>query len=140
MCRADFANCTDDQNSISGYAFFLEGGPICWQSKSQSTLALSTMEAEYMAAAMATQEAFWLQLLLEEMGLNVTNQIVPKEDNKASVRYSDHAGNHRISKRTDCRHHFVKEGVQRGDISMEYVETQYQIDTVSPRPWMRLHS
>ena len=55
---ADFGNCIDDRHSISGYAFFLAGGPISWQSRSQSTVALSTMEAEYMAAAAATQEAF----------------------------------------------------------------------------------
>ena len=51
---ADFANCIDGRHSISGYAFLLAGGPISWQSRSQSTVALSTMEAEYMAAATAT--------------------------------------------------------------------------------------
>ena len=70
---ADFANSID---SISGYAFILAGEPIIWQSRSQATVALSTMEAEYMAAATATQEAFWLRFLLGEMGLNVTTQIV----------------------------------------------------------------
>ena len=61
---ADFANSVDDGNSISGYAFMMAGGPISWQSRSQPTVALSTMEAEYMAAATATQEAFWLRRLL----------------------------------------------------------------------------
>ena len=51
---ADFANCIDDRHSISGYAFLLAGGPISWQSRSQSTAALSTMEAEYMVVAKAT--------------------------------------------------------------------------------------
>ena len=37
---ADFANCVDDGHSM------LAGGPISWQSKSQATVALSTMEAE----------------------------------------------------------------------------------------------
>ena len=69
---ADFANSIDGRHSISGYAFMLAGGPISWQSRSQATVALSTMEAEYMAVATATQEAFWLRFLLEEMGLNVT--------------------------------------------------------------------
>ena len=124
---ADFANCIDDRHSISGYAFLLAGGPISWQSRSQPTVALSTMEAEYMAAATATQEAFWLRFLLEELGLNVSTPIVLKEDNKACISFSDHPGNHRNSKHIDYRHHFVREGVQRGDISMEYIETKFQL-------------
>ena len=116
---ADFANCVDDRHSISGYVYLLAGSPISWQSRSQSTVALSTMEAEYMAAAAATQEAFWLRFLLEEMGLNVSTPIVQKEDNKACISFSDHPGEHRNSKHIDYCHHFVTEGGQCRDISME---------------------
>ena len=59
--------------------------------------------------------------------MNVTTPIVLKEDNKACISFSDHPGNHSNSKHVDCRHHFVREGVQRGDISMEYIETQFQL-------------
>jgi hypothetical protein len=37
----------------------LVGGPICWKSMIQSTVAMSTIEAEYMAAAEAAKEALW---------------------------------------------------------------------------------
>ena len=50
---ADYANSFDDCHSISGYAFFLNGGPISWQSRS---VVLSTMEAEFMTAATASNE------------------------------------------------------------------------------------
>ena len=75
---ADFANCINDCHSISGYAFLLAGGPISLQTRSQSTVALSTMKAEYMAAATVTQGAFWLRFLLEELGLNMSTPIVLK--------------------------------------------------------------
>ena len=52
---ADLAKCIDDRHTISGYAFLLAGGPISWQSKSKSTVARSTIEAEYMAEATSTQ-------------------------------------------------------------------------------------
>ena len=55
---ADFVNCIDNGHSISEYAFFMAGGPITLQSRSQFTLALNTMGAEYIAAAAATQEAY----------------------------------------------------------------------------------
>ena len=76
-----------------------------------------------MVAATATQEAFWLRVLLEELGLNVTTPFFLKEHNKACIRFSDHSGNHRNSKHIDYRHHFMRDGVQRGDISTEYIET-----------------
>ena len=90
----DFANSIGDRHSISGYTFLLAGGPISWKSMSQPTVARSTMEAEYMAAATATQEAFWLTFQLEELGLNVATPIVLKEDKKACISFSDHPDNH----------------------------------------------
>ena len=80
-----------------------------------------------MAAATATQEAFWLLFLLEELGLDVATPIVLKEDDEACISFSDHPGKHRNSKNINYRHHFVREGVQRGDINMEYTETQFQL-------------
>ena len=41
------------------YIFFISGGPVSWQSRMQTSVALSSMEAEYMAASAATQEAMW---------------------------------------------------------------------------------
>ena len=81
---AAFANSIDDIHSISGYAFMLARGLVSWQSRSQATVVLSTMELEYMAAATATQETFWLRFLLEEISLNVTTPIVLREVVKES--------------------------------------------------------
>lgn len=47
----------------------LNGGPVSWCSKRQSTVALSSIEAEYIALTLASKEATWLRLLLTELGL-----------------------------------------------------------------------
>ncbi|MCO5574355.1 hypothetical protein L7F22_028138 [Adiantum nelumboides] len=57
----------DTHHSTSGFVFVLAGGAISWQSRKQSTVALSSTEAEYVAAAMAAKEGIWLQRLLEEL-------------------------------------------------------------------------
>ena len=49
------------------------------------------------------------------------------EDNKAYISFFGHPGNHRNSKHIDYRHHLVREGVQRGDIRLVYIETMKQI-------------
>jgi hypothetical protein len=66
---ADYAGDLDDKRSTTGYVFTLAGGPICWKSMIQSTVAMSTTEAEYMAAAEATKEALWLIGLVKELGI-----------------------------------------------------------------------
>ena len=59
-CDANYTEDPCDRKSTSGYMFMLAGGPIAWKSKKQSSVALSTTEAEYYALGLACQEAVWL--------------------------------------------------------------------------------
>jgi len=58
----------NDRKSIGGFTFLLNGAAISWHSKKQSTVALSSTEAEYMALTQAAKEAIWLQRLLFDLG------------------------------------------------------------------------
>jgi hypothetical protein len=60
----DWASDINDRESTSGYMFMLTGGAISWSSKKQGCVALSSTEAEYVAAAHAAKEAIWLWRLL----------------------------------------------------------------------------
>eukprot|EP00253_Pinus_taeda_P028759 PITA_28759 len=55
---ADWAGDLDQRRSTSGYVFNLFGGAVSWMSKKQSVVALSTIEAEYMAATHASKKQF----------------------------------------------------------------------------------
>ncbi|KAH9688523.1 Integrase catalytic domain-containing protein [Citrus sinensis] len=66
---SDYVGDLDKRRSTTGYVFTFAGGPISWKSTLQSTVALSTTEAEYMAIVEAIKEAIWLQDLLENLGL-----------------------------------------------------------------------
>jgi len=55
---ADWAGDVNDWKSTSGYLFIVSEAPVCW-----SKLALSTVAAEYVALACATQEVMWLREL-----------------------------------------------------------------------------
>ena len=65
---ADWAGDADDRKSTSGYMFLIAGGPVSWKSRKQSTVALSTAYAEYIALSTAVQECMWMQRLLSELG------------------------------------------------------------------------
>ena len=72
-CDADWANDPNDRKSISGYVAMMCGGAVSWSSKKQSVMALSSTEAEYIAAARAAQESSWLVAFLTEIGCPLTN-------------------------------------------------------------------
>ena len=59
----------DTNWSTSGYAMTYEGGAILWQSRLQKSVALSTTEAEYMAAVEADKEVIWMKDFIGELGI-----------------------------------------------------------------------
>ena len=124
---ADYANSLDDRRSVTGFVNFMAEGPVTWQSKTQASVALSTMEAEYMALAAETQEAIWQMMVLQELGVEISSPIVIREDNKACQMFADHAGNFGRTKHIDVRYHFVRERLARGDIRIDYVRTDEQV-------------
>jgi len=134
---SDFANNLDDRRSITGYIFLLAGGPVSWQSHAQKTVALSTMEAEYMALAAAVQESLWIRMVLEELQFALPTPIRLLEDNIACVHFSDHPGAHRRSKHIDYRYHFVRERVHSGDVQIDMVQSQDNVADMFTKPLVR---
>ena len=120
---SDYANSLDDRRSVTGYVNFLASGPVTWQSKTQQSVALSTMEAEYMALAAEVQEVEQQRMVFEELGLPVVQPTIIKEDNKACQLFADHPGNHQRTKHIDVRYHFVRERLHRGSVRVDYVPT-----------------
>ena len=81
---AAFAN-HNDHRSTSGYVLLAAGGAITWKSKRQTTIALSSTQAEYMALSEAGREACWLQNLFKELGYPQEEPILIKGDNDGSI-------------------------------------------------------
>ena len=88
---------------------------------------MSSMESDYIITSTVIQEVSRLKYLPEELVVNNKSLIITFEENKACISSSEKQDNHRESKYIDYRHHSVREGVQRGDIRLLYVETLKQI-------------
>jgi len=113
----------EDRKSISGYIFSLAGGAISWSSKKQSTMALSTTEAEYIALVQAAKESIWIQRLLQELGYTATNSNVIYGDNQGSIALANNPEYHARTKHIDIQYHFIRECIQTGKIALEYCPT-----------------
>jgi hypothetical protein len=123
FCDSDWAGDSDTRRSTTGYVFMLNGGSISWSSRLQQTVAASTTEAEYMAAAYATKEALWLQSLMRDFNVE-TRTVVIKSDNQAAISLIQNPITSARSKHIDVIYHFTRERASRGDVTFTYVSTK----------------
>jgi hypothetical protein len=70
--------------SKSGCIVFLNGAPITWITQKQECVASSTMEMEYIPAALAAREVY-LQCLLNNVRFPQTSPTIIHGDNKESL-------------------------------------------------------
>lgn len=120
---ADWANNVVDRKSYTGYCFMMSGGVISWESRKQRTVALSSMEAEYMSMSEACKESMYLRVLLSE----VTNQdecpVTLYNDSQSAQKLVINHALHRKSKHIDIKYHFLRDAVSNNVINIKYMCT-----------------
>jgi hypothetical protein len=126
---ADWAGDMDTRRSTTGYVVMLNNGAIAWKSRRQPTVALSTMESEYMALTEATKELKWIRTILAELGYSNGNNAVDEpptdlfSDNQSAIALAKNPVSHARAKHIDLRHHFVREAIQDKVIWVQYIPT-----------------
>ena len=123
----DFAGDVDDRKSSSGMVFKLGGRAICWQTQKQKVIALSSCEAEYIAATTAACQSVWLRRMLGELLGQAGGAATLYVDNKSAIQLCKNPVFHDRSKHIETRFHFIRECVQDGKIAVEYVPTDEQL-------------
>jgi hypothetical protein len=131
---ADWAGDAADRRSTFGFAFTLGSAAIAWSSKKQPTVALSSTEAEYRGAAVATCEAVWLKRLLKDLHVEVSDPIVIYSDNLSSIQLAKNPVFHARTKHIEVNYHFVRERVLSGEVELQYVPTDRQTADIFTKP------
>ena len=74
----------EDRKSTTGYVIKIGNSVVSWSSQKQKSVALSTMEAEYVAMAESVKEGMWIMQILDDIGIKSKIQI--KCDNQAAIK------------------------------------------------------
>ena len=129
FCDSDWGGDPNDRRSTSGYCFKIsdDSSVICWSSRKQQTVALSSTEAEYMSISLVSQECVYLLSLVKSLGLDLDGPILLQGDNHGAIKLSQNPITHSRSKHIDIRHHFVRDLVEREVIQLQYIPTDQNI-------------
>jgi hypothetical protein len=101
--------------------------------KKQNSVALSTVEAEYIAAGHCCAQLLWMRQTLRDYGYKLSK--VPLLcDNESVIRMANNPIEHSRIKHIDIRYHFLRDHQQQADIAIDYVSTHNQLADIFTKP------
>jgi len=127
--RKSVGGCLFGLGRINGSKELVMSGLIHWQAKSQSVVALSTLEAEYIAASHATRESLWLKRMLKEaadgIGVKASDGSVPIGcDNQGAIKLITSGVVRQKSKHIDVKYHHVHNEQTKGSVKFQYITSE----------------
>ena len=146
---ADFAGSWDSGDSDNpenvmsrtGYIIQYAGCPVVWCSKLQTEIALSTMEAEYIALSQAMREVIPLIAMMDELEslipfFNPTPQIRCKlfEDNRSCIIVAESARLTPRTKHIAIKYHHFRQFVKNGSVKIYPIGTREQVADIFTKP------
>jgi hypothetical protein len=123
---ADWAgNPTDRKNTLGGI-FSIESITFSWYNRKQRSVALSSVEAKYMATSQAACEAIWIRKILVGLfGSHLDSKMIYC-DNQSCIKLSINPVFHDRSKNIDIWYHHLRDYVQRKIMLLQYIPTEDQ--------------
>ena len=122
---SDWAENKDDRKSVTGYCFTLALGPVTWASRRQTTVALSSVEAEYMALTETIRQAKWHKHFMSE--LNIVDEryfrIPIFMDSQGAQALAENDIQGRRSKHIDIRYHYIRDEISQGHVKLSHIDS-----------------
>ncbi|KAJ9552400.1 hypothetical protein OSB04_016445 [Centaurea solstitialis] len=131
---SDHAGCKLNRKSTFGACQFLGEKLVSWSSRKQNCVFLSTAEAEYVVAACCSSQVLWMKTQLADFGY--TMQRIPIYcDSKSAIQITANPVRHSRTKHIDIRYHFIKDHVEKGNVELYFVESDYQLADLFIKPF-----
>jgi hypothetical protein len=121
---SDWAGNLTNRKSVGGCLFSIgQAAPIHWISKTQTVVALSTLEAEYIACSSATREAIWLRRLASDITTKDSEPTQIGCDNQGALKVLDSGVIQAKTKHIDVKYHHTKDEIEKGTVAFYYVQS-----------------
>jgi hypothetical protein len=132
---AAYAN-NHDLKSQHGICFRLGSSSACFYSitKKQNLIALSSTEAEYIALSECVRELLWFRSMLNELGHPVLSSTPIFQDNRSCIKIAEDPSVAERTKHIDIRHHFIREKLSFGEISLIYTPSSQMVADILTKP------
>lgn len=132
---SDWAGDCIDRKSTSGYIFKVFNCTVSWASRKQSTVSLSSTEAEYVALSLCVSEACWLRYLFYDLKIIQDFQRVTVfADNQSAIKVCKNPEFHKRLKHVDIRFHFVRDKIKQNVVMLKYISTTEQQADMFTKP------
>ena len=118
---SDWASDPITRKSTTGYLVKLANGVICWNSRAQKSIALSSTEAEYMSLGDTCRQIVWIRSLFFELGIKL-KPIPLCGDNQGSIFLASNPVQEKRIKHIDLRHHYIREIVRSKQVELFFIE------------------
>ncbi|MCI21694.1 copia protein [Trifolium medium] len=106
--------------SIAAFEIMYGNAPFSWCSKKEVVVELSSCEGEYTTASMATCEAQWLSMLMQELSLREYDKVRLLLDSKSAIDFSKHLAARGRSK-------FLRDQMNNGMLDLQHCKTNVQL-------------
>ncbi|WVZ58286.1 LOW QUALITY PROTEIN: hypothetical protein U9M48_008569 [Paspalum notatum var. saurae] len=130
---SDFIGYHVDRKSTSGGCHLLGRSLVSWSSKKQNCVALSTAEAEYIAAGACCAQILYMKQSLLDFGV-VCGSVPLLCDNESAAKIAKNPVQHSRTKHIDIRHHFLRDHEAKGDITVTRVRSKEQLANIFTKP------
>jgi len=131
---SDWGDSIDDMRSTSGFCFNLGSAIFSWSSKKQDIVAQSTVEAEFIAATAAVNQALWLQKLLRDLYMEEEEATEISVDNQGAIAISYNPVFHGKTKYFNIKLYFLREVQKNGEVKLIYCKSENQLADLFTKP------
>ena len=118
----DWAKNANDRKSTSRDCFYVGNNLVSWMSKKQNSISLSTIEAEYIAASSYCTQLLWMQKFFHDYGI-YQEHLTIYCNNTSAINISKNPVQHSRTKHIEIQHHFIRELVEDGTLTLEFIHT-----------------
>ena len=130
---ADWGGDIDGRKSRTGGLVTFNGIPVEWISTQQATVALSSMESEFMASSAVASTTILYRQILEELGLEQSTTVI-LGDNTSCISLTRNAQTSKRAKHIDLRYYFIRDLVKNQVIVFTWTDTKNELADILTKP------